>query len=173
MKEVILVDFNDREIGAMEKMEAHEKECLHRAFSVFLVQDGKMLLQKRASDKYHCGGLWTNTCCSHPRPGEETKTAAVRRLKEELEITVEPEGLEEVHSILYRYPFDNGLTEFEYDHLFTGEYHGTWVENPEEVDAVKWVEIEWLKKDIVEHAEKYTPWFIIALKEILEKRDFK
>ena len=95
--------------------------------------------------------------------------AAVRRLKEELEITVEPEGLEEVHSILYRYPFDNGLTEFEYDHLFVGEYHGTWVENPEEVDAVKWVEIEWLKKDIVEHAEKYTPWFIIALKEVLKK----
>lgn len=169
MKEVILVDFNDREIGAMEKMEAHEKKRLHRAFSVFLVQDGKMLLQKRASDKYHCGGLWTNTCCSHPRPGEETKSAAVRRLKEELEITVEPEELEEVHSILYRYPFDNGLTEFEYDHLFVGEYHGTWVENPEEVDAVKWVEIEWLKKDIVEHAEKYTPWFIIALKEVLKK----
>ena len=128
-----------------------------------------MLLQKRASDKYHCGGLWTNTCCSHPRPGEETKTAAVRRLKEELEITVEPEELKEVHSILYRYPFNNGLTEFEYDHLFVGAYHGTWVENPEEVDAVKWVEIEWLKKDIVEHAEKYTPWFIIALKEVLAK----
>ncbi len=169
MNEVILVDFDDCEIGTMEKMEAHEKERLHRAFSVFLMQDGKMLLQKRASDKYHCGGLWTNTCCSHPRPGEETKTAAVRRLKEELEITVEPEELKEVHSILYRYPFNNGLTEFEYDHLFVGAYHGTWVENPEEVDAVKWVEIEWLKKDIVEHAEKYTPWFIIALKEVLAK----
>lgn len=168
MNEVILVDFDDNESGTMEKIEAHEKGRLHRAFSVFLIQGDKMLLQKRASDKYHCGGLWTNTCCSHPRPGEETKAAAVRRLEEELEIRIEPDELQEVHAILYRYPFENGLTEYEYDHLFIGEYQGEWGENPEEVDAVRWVEIDWLKQDVAAHPEDYTPWFLIALREVME-----
>lgn len=171
MKKVILVDMNDREIGTMEKMEAHEKARLHRAFSVFLFQGNQVLLQKRASSKYHCGGLWTNTCCSHPESGESVTDAAFRRLQEELGIQVDE--LREVHSFVYHHAFDNGLTEFEYDHVLVGEYDGSWMENPEEVDEVKWVDIDELKEDIASNPKKYTPWFIVAFTAAVNEREPK
>ncbi len=166
MEEVVLVDFEDQPIGKAEKIQAHKESLLHRAFSVFLYSGDKLLLQKRASSKYHCGGLWTNTCCSHPRAGEETLAAAHRRLEEEMGIR--GTSLKEIHSITYRYAFDNGLTEYEYDHIFVGEYDGTWVLDPEEVDDVKWVSVADLKEQLLKHPEEFTPWFIIAVKPVLE-----
>lgn len=168
MEEVVLVDMDDEMVGRAEKMTAHEQGLLHRAFSVFLFHEDKVLLQKRASSKYHCGGLWTNTCCSHPRQGESVKDAAVRRLREELNIYVDT--VKEVHAFVYHRAFDNGLTEFEYDHVLVGEYNGLWTENPEEVDEVKWVSIKKLKEDIALRPQEYTPWFIVALKAALDGR---
>lgn len=167
MNEVILVDMNDREIGREEKMKAHEQGKLHRAFSVFLFHGDRVLLQKRAASKYHCGGLWTNTCCSHPRAGETVKEAAMRRLKEELGI--QTDDLKEVHSFVYHRVFDNGLTEFEYDHVLVGDYNGGWVMNPDEVDEVKWIQTAELLDDILKNPEAYTPWFIVAIKEAVER----
>lgn len=168
MEQVILVDLQDRELGLAEKMQAHEKGLLHRAFSVFLFRGDAVLLQKRAKAKYHCGGLWTNTCCSHPRTGEAISQAAIRRLQEELNIVVE--SLREVTAFVYRYPFSNGLTEFEFDHVLVGEYDGGWIENPEEVEAVRWVELTQLLRDIRLQPERYTPWFITALGYALNGR---
>lgn len=170
-EKVVLVDMKDRELGSMEKMQAHKEGRLHRAFSVFLYQDGSILLQKRAGEKYHCGGLWTNTCCSHPRMGESVYHAACRRLQEELGI--ETENLEEIQSFVYRYTFSNGLTEFEYDHVLIGEYRGSWTENPEEVDEVKWVKLNDLLADIQENPDHYTPWFMIALTKVGEYVNIK
>src|SRR5688572_9486804 len=122
MQEVILVNEFDEAIGSMEKMEAHEKALLHRAFSVFLFnKKGEMLLQKRAASKYHSPSLWTNACCSHPMPGEETKQAALRRLDEELGFTT---SINKAFHFTYKAVFDNGLTEHEFDHVFVGEYQG-------------------------------------------------
>lgn len=167
MEQVLLVDYNDYVIGREEKLRAHEEALLHRAFSVFLYQDDQILIHKRASSKYHCGGLWTNTCCSHPRQDEPVLKAASRRLMEELSIDCKEEDLEEIHSFVYRYEFSNGLTEFEFDHVIVGEYHGTWVENPEEVDEVRWVKIPELLEDIRIHGSAYTPWFIVALGSVV------
>lgn len=164
MEQVVLVDMNDKEVGLEEKMQAHEHAHLHRAFSVFLYQGDSVLLQKRASAKYHCGGLWTNTCCSHPRKGEEVKTAAIRRLAEELKIQIQ--DLEEIDAFVYRYPFENGLTEFEYDHILVGEYAGGYEVVPEEVDEIKWVRMEELLTDIRMNATDYTPWFITAVGKV-------
>lgn len=166
MEKVVLVDMRDNEIGLEEKMTAHEKGLLHRAFSVFLYHDDKILLQKRASEKYHCGGLWTNTCCSHPRDGENVKDAAIRRLKEE--VAIEVQDLEEIHSFVYHYPFANGLTEFEFDHILVGKYDGAYICNPEEVDEMKWVQVDELLADIQKEPEAYTPWFIVALTKVVE-----
>ena len=122
MEQVILVNEQDEQTGVMEKMEAHQKALLHRAFSVFIFNDkGELLLQQRASDKYHSGGLWTNTCCSHPNPDEETITAAQRRLKEEMGFTTK---LSKAFDFIYKSEFSNGLTEHEFDHVFTGYYNG-------------------------------------------------
>ena len=117
-----MVDTNDMSTGTMEKMEAHEKAILHRAFSVFIFNaKGELLLQQRATDKYHSGGLWTNSCCSHPRPGEDTLRAAYRRLREEMGFETE---LQKVFDFVYKASFENGLTEYEFDHVFVGEYDG-------------------------------------------------
>ena len=161
MEKVVLVDFNDQEIGVEEKMKAHEKGLLHRAFSVFLFHDHKVLLQKRASGKYHCGGLWTNTCCSHPRIDESVKDAAIRRLKEELGICVS--DLNEITSFVYYASFPNGLTEYEVDHVLVGEYKGDYLMNLEEVEEMRWVELDELKEEVRLNPSKYTPWFILAL----------
>ncbi len=161
MAEVVLVDMDDQAVGTAEKMLAHEQGFLHRAFSVFLFRGDELLLQKRARTKYHCGGLWTNTCCSHPGPEEKPIQAAKRRLIEELGIR--QNSLTEAGSFVYRQVFDNGLTEFEYDHVLVGEYDGTWKENPQEVDAVCYRDLSEIKRQIAEKPEDFTPWFITAL----------
>ncbi|CAG5076249.1 isopentenyl-diphosphate Delta-isomerase [Parvicella tangerina] len=163
---VILVDENDQEVGQMEKMEAHEKALLHRAFSVFVFdKSGKFLLQRRALEKYHSGGLWTNACCSHPRAGETTKEAAMRRLNEELGFTVD---VEEQFSFIYKSELDKGLTEHEFDHVFFATYEGEMNPNPAEVMEVKYVELEELKRDMKDSPENYTEWFKICFNEVLE-----
>lgn len=164
---VILVDENDNEIGTMEKIEAHEKAVLHRAFSIFVFNDaGQMMLQQRALSKYHSPGLWTNTCCSHPRPGESLDDATKRRIVEEMGFSCE---LDEVLSFIYKAPFDHGLTEHELDHVFTGTYNDDPVINPDEVEAWKWVDINDLLKNVKANPDDYTVWFKIALKEMKNK----
>ncbi|MBI2579676.1 MAG: isopentenyl-diphosphate Delta-isomerase [Candidatus Aenigmarchaeota archaeon] len=165
---MVLVDENDREIGFMEKMEAHEKAKLHRAFSVFVFNSkGEMLIQQRAKNKYHCGGLWTNACCSHPRKGEKTEDAAHRRLKDEMGFDC---GLKEIFSFVYKAPFDNGLTEHEFDHVFVGEYGGEVAPDKNEVEDCKWISVDEIRKDMKEHPERYTPWFRICLERVLKEK---
>ena len=163
---VVLVDENDNEIGTEEKMKAHVDGKLHRAFSIFVYNSkGDLLLQQRESSKYHCGGLWTNTCCSHPRKGEELANAVHRRLNEEMGFDCE---LKEKFSFLYKAEFDNGLTENELDHVFVGFSDITPKINPEEVENYKWITITNLKKDIANNPNSYTPWFKIALQKLNE-----
>lgn len=165
LEEVILVDEHDNEIGLMEKMEAHEKALLHRAFSVFVFnKKGELLLQQRALHKYHSGGLWTNTCCSHPRKGEEVIQSAHRRLMEEMGFDCE---LELKHKFIYKAPFTNGLTEHELDYIFTGEYEVAPKPNPDEVASYRWIEVVQLQKEIEEHPENFTVWFRIILDQYL------
>lgn len=160
MQEVILVNEADEAIGSMEKMEAHEKALLHRAFSVFLFnRKGEMLLQKRAATKYHSPSLWTNACCSHPIPGEETKDAALRRLEEELGFTT---AINKAFHFTYKAVFDNGLTEHEFDHVFVGEYEGNMQLNADEVSEVCYKSMSDIKSDIEHKAGDYTEWFKIA-----------
>ncbi len=167
-EDVILVDENDNQIGLMEKMETHEKGLLHRCFSILVFnKDKKVLVHQRALDKYHCGGLWTNTCCSHQRDGESTLDAAHRRLEEELGFTCE---LEEQFTFIYKAAFDNGLTEHEFDHVLFGTHDGDTNPNPQEVADTHWMTIAQVKKDIATHPKKYTPWFKIIIEEI-EKRE--
>lgn len=160
-EEVILVNENDEEIGLMEKMEAHEKGLLHRAFSVFLFNtNGELLLQKRALTKYHSAGLWTNTCCSHPRKGESILNAASRRLKEEMGVSC---ALEIADKFIYRAEFSNGLTEHELDYIVTGQYNQTPEINPDEVCDYKWIAISELLSDLKNNPKHYTEWFKIIL----------
>lgn len=156
---VILVNENDEQIGLMEKIEAHEKALLHRAFSVFILNDkGELMLQQRALHKYHSPGLWTNTCCSHQRDGESNITAGKRRLQEEMGFVTE---LAEAVSFIYKAPFDNGLTEHEFDHVMTGTYNDEPIINPEEVASWKWMDVQAVKDDIAVNPTEYTAWFKI------------
>lgn len=165
---VILVDDKDNELGLMEKMEAHEKGLLHRAFSVFLFNNkGEMLLQQRALTKYHSGGLWSNTCCSHPRQGEKTIDAAHRRMREELGIDCD---IEEQFSFIYNKKLDKGLTEHELDHVFVGKYEGDFNLNPEEVNTIQYIKVDHLLAEIKNHPENYTEWFKICLNEVLKRK---
>lgn len=168
MKEqVILVDEQDNPIGLMEKIEAHEKALLHRAFSVFVFNDnGELMLQQRAKEKYHSPLLWTNTCCSHQRDGETNIKAGKRRLQEEMGFVCE---LEEVFSFIYKAPFDNGLTEHELDHVLVGKFNDAPLINKEEVEAYEWMPFEEVKKDIAMRPEIYTEWFKIIFKESYDK----
>jgi isopentenyl-diphosphate delta-isomerase len=171
VEQVILVDENDIMIGTAEKMKAHESALLHRAFSVFIyrrVKDGiEILLQKRHIDKYHCGGLWTNTCCSHPRVGEEIVAAGERRLFEEMSLVL---PLKSIGKFLYKASFSNGLTEYEYDHVLLGEYDGVQpiVIDPTEAEAYRWATILTLKKELNELPEQFTPWLGLAFQFVLE-----
>ena len=161
MKEelVILVDKNDTQIGLMPKMEAHEKGILHRAFSVFVLNDnGDLMLQQRALHKYHSPGLWTNTCCSHQRDGESNIQAGTRRLQEEMGFVTD---LTHATSFIYKAPFDNGLTEHELDHIMLGNYSGDPVINREEEAERKWMAVEYVKADIKANPDQYTVWFKI------------
>ncbi|MGE8429424.1 MAG: isopentenyl-diphosphate Delta-isomerase [Sphingobacterium sp.] len=155
---VILVDSTDNMIGSMEKYEAHEKGLLHRAFSVFLFNDqDELLLQQRALSKYHCGGLWTNSCCSHQRLGESNVEAAKRRLMEELGITAM--DLQDTFSFVYKAQFDNGLTEHEFDYVLFGKFNGTPEFNEEEVAATKYLNQQEIQDEIQKAPEQFTPWF--------------
>lgn len=158
-EKVILVNEKDEPIGLMPKLEAHEKAMLHRAFSVFILNDmNEIMLQQRAAHKYHSPLLWTNTCCSHQREGETNIQAGKRRLKEEMGFSSE---LKELFSFIYKAPFDNGLTEHEYDHVMIGYSNETPVINPDEVESWKWMSIEAVKLDIAKQPEQYTAWFKI------------
>ena len=164
MNEVILVDINDTPVGSMDKIEAHRKALLHRAFSVFIFNSkGEMLLQQRADKKYHSGGLWTNACCSHPAPGEDTLSAASRRLKEELGFTT---PLVKAFTFSYRTDFENGLTENEFDHVFTGVYDGRIVADRDEVKSYRYLPLEEIEKSITDEPGKFTSWFVIAFPRI-------
>ena len=139
-EKVILVDKNDNQVGLMPKLEAHEKGVLHRAFSIFIFNSKyELLLQKRASSKYHSGGLWTNTCCSHPREGEDTLDAANRRLDEEMGIKT---SLRKVYDFIYKAELDNQLTEHEFDHVFYGVCDNDPILNKDEAEDFKWVDME-------------------------------
>ena len=159
-EKVILVDENDTQVGLMPKLEAHQKGLLHRAFSIFIFNSNhQLLLQKRAISKYHSGGLWTNTCCSHPREGEETINAANRRLIEEMGIKT---NLRKVFDFIYKAELDNELTENEFDHVFYGIYNEDPIINTEEADDFKCIDMETLNNDIAINGQNYTVWFKIA-----------
>ncbi len=158
-EKVILVNEKDEPIGLMPKMEAHEKGVLHRAFSVFVFNDkNELMLQQRALSKYHSPGLWTNTCCSHQREGESNIEAGKRRLQEEMGFTT---NLKDTMAFIYKAPFDNGLTEHEFDHILVGNFNDLPDLNPEEVSAWKWMKLEEVQKDMKNHPERYTEWFKI------------
>lgn len=162
---VILVDRDNNPIGKMEKIEAHEKALLHRAFSVFVFNDkDELMLQQRALSKYHSPGLWTNTCCSHQRFGESNIEAGKRRLMEEMGFSVD---LEEITSFIYKAPFDNGLTEHELDHILVGYFNDEPKPNPDEVGDWKWMSIEGVKQDLLDNPQNYTAWFKIIFDNYL------
>jgi isopentenyl-diphosphate delta-isomerase len=160
------VDTADRELGTMEKMEAHEKAALHRAFSVFIFNDrGELMLQQRAAHKYHSPLLWTNTCCSHQRQGESNIEAGKRRLREEMGFEVD---LDKKFHFVYKAEFDNGLTEHELDHVMVGYYNGEPTINTEEVASWKWINMEVLQQDMKDHPQNYTAWFKIIFDRFVE-----
>ena len=165
-EQVILVNENDEQIGTMPKMEAHEKAVLHRAFSVFIFNDNhELMLQQRARHKYHSPLLWTNTCCSHQRVGESNIEAGKRRLQEEMGFSVD---LKETTSFIYKAPFDNGLTEHEFDHVMVGYYNGEPIINTDEVEHWKWMSLDAIKVDMTLHPEQYTAWFKIIFEKFYE-----
>ncbi|MFT4674088.1 MAG: isopentenyl-diphosphate delta-isomerase [Saprospiraceae bacterium] len=160
---VVLVDEKDKQIGLMPKMEAHEKGVLHRAFSVFILNESnELMLQQRALHKYHSPGLWTNTCCSHQRDGESNIEAGIRRLQEEMGFVAD---LKETTSFIYKAPFDNGLTEHEFDYILIGNYNEVPLINKDEVAAWKWMSLEAVKTDIEELPNQYTVWFKIIFEK--------
>ena len=165
-EKVILVNEKDEPIGLMPKMEAHEKALLHRAFSVFVMNAmGETMLQQRAKDKYHSPLLWTNTCCSHQREGESNIDAGKRRLMEEMGFTTE---LKELFNFVYKAPFDNGLTEHEFDHVMVGYFEEEPNINPDEVADWKWMLPEDIKKDISKNPDEYTAWFKIIFERFYD-----
>lgn len=171
---VILVDENDQEVGKMEKMQAHVEAKLHRAFSVFIFNTkGELLIQQRAFSKYHTPGLWTNTCCSHPRPSETTSDAAHRRMVEEMGFDCD---FEEVFNFLYKAKFTNELTEHEIDHVFIGFSDTLPVINREEVEDYHYADMKILAKEIKDKPDNFTIWFRIAfdrVREYFEKHPLK
>lgn len=161
MDDIILVDEKDNPIGKMEKLEAHKKKKLHRAFSILVFNaHGDLLIQKRSFDKYHSGGLWSNTCCSHPKPGEDTLDAAHRRLKEEMGFDC---PLIERYTYIYDIDFENGLSEYELDHVIFGYHEGDYILNPDEASDAIWRPIKSIKADLEKNPERYTHWFKIIM----------
>ncbi|MEQ8153681.1 MAG: isopentenyl-diphosphate Delta-isomerase [Clostridiaceae bacterium] len=154
---IITINDLDEETGFVEKMEAHHKGVLHRAFSILVFNcHNQLLLQKRSEKKYHSPGLWTNTCCSHPRHGENLQDAIYRRLKEEMGVTCE---LNEVFSFIYKAELGEDLFEHEYDHVFFGVYDGEVFPDKYEVDDYRWMHISEIEESITNHPEIYTYWF--------------
>lgn len=162
---VILVDESDRMVGTMDKMRAHVSGKLHRAFSVFVFNTkGELLLQQRASDKYHSGGKWTNTCCSHPQPGESTLNAAHRRLQEEMGLKCE---LQYGFNFTYRAELANGITEYEYDHVYLGVSNDIPVPEPTEVAAYEYIKMDLLAEKLFKHPDQYTEWLKICFEQVM------
>lgn len=159
---VALVDADDKEIGVAEKLDAHKNGgLLHRAFSIILLNDRcQMLLQRRASGKYHCPGMWSNSCCGHPRPGHDIIAEAEMRLQIEIGVTAE---ISHIGTISYRLPLDNGFTEWELDHVLVGQYSGPVTPNPAEVDDVRWISSHDLKTALKARSQSFTPWFPLIL----------
>jgi len=158
---VTLVDRADNVVGTEEKIRAHREGKLHRAFSVFVFdEDRRLLIQRRASSKYHSGGLWSNTCCGHPRPGEPTHTAAARRLVEEMGFSCE---LRDAFHVVYRAELDNALVEHEVDHVFVGRFAGVLKPDPLEVDATRWIELDELRSSVRSDPQRYTSWLRLLL----------
>ncbi|HPE43430.1 MAG TPA: isopentenyl-diphosphate Delta-isomerase [Bacteroidales bacterium] len=163
-EQVVLVNTKDEPQGLMEKMEAHEKGVLHRAFSIFIFNNkNELLLQQRALSKYHTPGLWTNTCCSHPRENESLEAATSRRLKEEMGMQCE---INHAFSFIYKADVGQGLTEHEFDHVFIGHSDELPVINPGEVASWRYATMSEISADIANHPEKYTAWFRIAFDEV-------
>lgn len=167
MNDLILVDIFDNKIGNIGKAEAHEKPMLHRAFSVFLYHDNQMLIQQRAFGKYHSGGLFANTCCSHPRTEDILKDAS-DRLVEEVGINVDKNNLKELFSFSYLTKFNDHLFEYEFDHVIVGEYDGDYVINPEEVNDMMWINIDALAEDLTKNPQKYSSWFLICAPKVIK-----
>lgn len=164
VEQVILVDRDDAPIGVSEKQDAHVRGRLHRAFSIFTFDSGgRILLQRRAASKYHSGGLWSNTCCSHPRPGEATAAAAQRRLFEEMGFDC---PLTPAFSLIYRADVGGGLIEHEYDHVFVGTFDGEPAPDPHEVDACRWLHPRDIERELSQHPDRYTYWFRVAWTEL-------
>jgi isopentenyl-diphosphate Delta-isomerase len=167
---VVLVDENDNETGIAEKLQAHQDNLRHRAFSIFIFRHSpqpELLLQQRADGKYHSAGLWTNTCCSHPQPGESVLAGGERRLKEEMGISAPLQSLGWFHYIAH---FPNGLTENEIDHVLVGVIENTVIKpNPAEVKDYRWVSMVDLKQEIAENPDRFTPWLALALEIVKEK----
>lgn len=162
MEHVILVDTNDIPIGTMEKMEAHQRGLLHRAFSILLFNSiGEILLQKRAASKYHSGGLWTNTCCSHPLPGESMEEAVQRKLFQEMGI--HHLALDFAYKFIYKTELGKGLTEHECDYVFIGQFDGIPVVNPDEVEDWKYQSLQSIRKEVREHPDRFSSWFKLIL----------
>jgi len=169
IENVVLVNEKDEVIGSMEKIEAHEKALLHRAFSVFVInKNNELMLQRRALGKYHSPGLWTNTCCSHPRVEETYENGAHRRLVEEMGFDCD---LKDIFSFIYKAPFTNGLTEHELDHVFVGYSETEPIINSDEVDSWKWIAMAELKQDIKQNPDNYTVWFKIIFEKFAEHFD--
>jgi isopentenyl-diphosphate delta-isomerase len=159
-EEVILVDEQDQQLGIMEKIKAHQEGLLHRAFSVFIFNEkGEMLLQQRSKNKYHSAGLWTNACCSHPKPGEDIQSAAQRRLHEELGFVT---SIEEIFDFIYKSSFKNGLTEYEFDHVFIGIFDDPIEPDKKEVSDYCFKSLEEIKSSLQSQPGLYTAWFHIA-----------
>ena len=161
---MILTDIYDNEIGTMSKSDAHRLGKLHRAFSVFIINGEEMLIQKRSKGKYHSGGLWANACCSHPRSGEALEDAVRRRLKEELGVSC---TVREVDSFVYFSKYAADLFEYEYDHVFLGEYGGDFTPDPEEIEEVKWIGFSELEQLLITEPESFSTWFLIAAPKVL------
>jgi isopentenyl-diphosphate delta-isomerase len=161
MDNVILVDTQDNVVGYMEKLEAHRKGVLHRAFSILIFNSkGEVLLQKRSGKKYHSGGLWTNACCSHPLPDESLPDATRKRLQHEMGIDVQPHF---AYKFLYKTNLDKDLIEHEYDHVFIAKYDGAPSVNSDEVEDWKFMDVVSLRLDLQQHPEAYTEWFKLIM----------
>lgn len=166
MDDLILVDIFDNEIGKVSKAEAHSKPMLHRAFSVFLYNGNKMLIQQRAFHKYHSGGLFANTCCSHPRTSDILADASVR-LMEEVGISLGKDHLQELFSFTYLTKFNDHLFEYEFDHVIVGEYGGNYTINPDEVNDMMWIDVDTLSADMLKNPQKYSSWFLICAPKVI------
>lgn len=164
-EEITLVDIDDHITGYSTKEDVHKRGLLHRAFSVFIVNDNKMLIQMRNPNKYHSGGLWSNACCSHQRKEEILSEAVHRRMNEELGFDC---PLEEKFKFIYRTRFENGLVEYELDHVFVGEYCGEVCVDPKEASEIRWVEFDELKRELLDNPESFSSWFIICAPRVLD-----